>query len=243
MMFLVSAVVHLPASLVVRWLALPPNVLLQGVTGTIWRGQIKNVSIDSVDVGKGSWQLTLRHLLQGKLGAEVRFGEQSSIQMRAKGQVVASLSSIHLIQFSVMLPANALMPLIPSPVLTNLAGHISFTIDEYQYQFHGERYCERLNGQAHWQDAELSLVATPLNLASVHLNLSCVQHQIVLESEQKSEHLSSQLSATFSAPHRFALTGWFTPEHSFPQSFTASLAWFSEPDAKNRYRLNYNGRW
>lgn len=242
LVFIVSAVVHLPASLVIRWLSLPPNVVLQGVTGTIWRGQINNVSYDSVGLGKANWRLTPSHLLQGTLGADVRFGEQSSIQMRGKGQVVASLSSLRLVQFSIQLPANAAMPLISSPLLTHLTGHLSLTIDEYQYQYRGESYCEQLNGKAHWQNAELALISTPLNLASVHFNLNCVKHQIALNAEQHSEHVSSQLSATLSAPNRFALTGWFKPEESFPPSFVASLTWF-ETDAKNRYRLKYNGRW
>jgi general secretion pathway protein N len=239
--FFVSAIVHLPASVVVRWVSIPENLELQGVSGTFWQGQISTVNVDSVSLGKWQWQIKPSQLLKGKVVADLRFGEQSSIQMRGKSLIVLSRSSLRLEQLSLQMPAAELTPWITVPLLTDLAGDVSLFIEEYQYD--GEPYCSTLNGKADWHNAVFSIMSTPLYLEEMTAFLSCEKHQVVGEMEQQSKSVSSQIRVGLTSPNRFALSGWFSPNSAFPDSFVPSLAWLPGPDSKNRYQIKHNGRW
>ena len=237
----VSAVVHMPAAVAVRWVSIPSNVLLQGVSGTLWRGKIENVNVNAVDLGKVLWQLKPSRLVKGLLGADVRFGEKSAIQMRGKGQVGLSFSSLWFEQFSVQVPSTELVHSIDFPLPINVAGEVSMFIEEYQYD--GEHYCNELQGTATWQNATLAVMSAPLYLADVSAVLSCDNHQVIAETEQQSQQVSSEFEVGLTHPNQFSVTGWFRPNAEFPESFTQQLNWLPQPDAENRYQINQSGRW
>jgi hypothetical protein len=71
---------QLPASLVVRHLPLPPNLVrLEGVSGTLWSGQAARVQYASESLTQLRWDLDGWSLLRLAPEVSVRFGERSGL--------------------------------------------------------------------------------------------------------------------------------------------------------------------
>lgn len=66
MVFLVSAVAHVPAQVVLNYLPLPPQLVISGVSGTIWDGSATGVSWQRQKLGALHWQLAPLKLLTAK---------------------------------------------------------------------------------------------------------------------------------------------------------------------------------
>ncbi|MDN3684054.1 type II secretion system protein N [Vibrio sinaloensis] len=92
MVFTVSAIIHLPAQLVVQYAPLPKGLSLTGVQGTIWNGSAVNVRWQRQNLGQVHWQLQASKLFSGKAQAQVRFGRGSDMQFSGRGIVGYAMS-------------------------------------------------------------------------------------------------------------------------------------------------------
>lgn len=238
---MVSAVVHLPASLVVAQSPIPRNVAVQGVSGTIWQGDIANLQVESINLGKISWKLDPTSLIKGQLVANVRFGEQSALQARGKGQIAISPSSLEVRQLSVAMPAQSLSPWLQLPIPVGLNGDLSLLI--HRYQFDGKLYCQSLQGQLTWSSAAVNILSNVLNLGQANATLGCDAQQIVVSSTQQSDQVSSEFSVKLKTPNRYQVEGWFIANDAMPKAFRDQLSWVGTPDQQNRYPIRENGRW
>ncbi len=238
---LVSAVVHLPASIVTKIVTLPGNIRLYGVSGTLWHGEINNLQVSGISLGKVLWKVEPGSVLGGELDASVRFGEQSAIQARGKGILKIMPSSIGVSQLSMTMPARQLSPWIQLPLPLTMAGDLSLLVTEYQ--FSGSLYCEQLNGQLSWNQAKVEFLSNQLDLGEARASLGCQAQQIIAQTTQKSDQLSSQFSLKLSTPNRYQLSGWFAPAAGFPEALRSQLTWLPAPDGQNRYQIKKNGRY
>lgn len=64
--FVLGIIVSLPARVVYRW-AVPPEILVSGIDGTVWRGTAREVSVDGVYLKNLSWVAKPWHIVTGKL--------------------------------------------------------------------------------------------------------------------------------------------------------------------------------
>lgn len=92
--FLISALANAPASIAAS-LAVRASPLLEigGAAGSLWRGELTNVSYDGISLGKIAFRLEPFGLLTGKIVARVASGGGA---LTARGKVAISPSSIDL---------------------------------------------------------------------------------------------------------------------------------------------------
>jgi general secretion pathway protein N len=239
--FIVSAVVHLPASVIVKMVTLPNNIQLNGISGSVWRGQISHVQLPEVSLGKVAWQIDPSELIQGKIQANFRFGEHSSIQARGKGTFTLSPSVTSLSHFSLSMPVASFSPWLKTPLPISVAGNLSVLISDYQ--FDGNLFCSTISGQANWTGAQIDVISSALQVDNVKAQLHCDNQKIVADVEQQSQQVSSQFTLTLTAPNRYQVVGWFRPNASFPTTLSQQLKWLPAPDPNNRYQVSERGRW
>jgi general secretion pathway protein N len=103
--FLVFAIWTLPASVLLRWL--PPNVHVDGVHGSAWRGNAAVVEVGSAMLGEARWTLHPLALFIGHVKADVNVKRLDGF---AQGVVTASAKQIKLTDLSASLPLAALPP-------------------------------------------------------------------------------------------------------------------------------------
>ena len=76
--YLMFLLARLPATLVVRHLPLPPNLVqLEGVSGTHWSGQIARLQYASESLTQLRWELDGWSLLRLAPEVSVRFGDRA----------------------------------------------------------------------------------------------------------------------------------------------------------------------
>lgn len=68
---LISLFVHLPARISVNWFA-PDNLLISGVSGTVWTGSASEASLEGIYLSDVKWQLKASGFLTGRLSYRVQ---------------------------------------------------------------------------------------------------------------------------------------------------------------------------
>lgn len=92
--FFVGLVIMLPARVVYRWVA-PTHVSISGISGTVWNGAAKELSVDGFYLHSVEWHAKPWRLLTGKLSYGVTASPvsgfvDSDISIRAGGAVALS---------------------------------------------------------------------------------------------------------------------------------------------------------
>jgi general secretion pathway protein N len=103
--FLLFALVTLPARVVLSFFK-PPEVTLDGVSGTLWNGRAQAVRSGALHLGSVEWNLDVLRLFTGKLGADVKVTRTDGF---AQGSIAAASGGrITLRAFNASLPLGAL---------------------------------------------------------------------------------------------------------------------------------------
>lgn len=173
-LYFVALVWNLPAAIVWRAIAaqLPAQVGLEGLTGTLWAGQVRRVMVEGIDQGALSWDWRPGELFTGRLGlaltwqprngrvdADLRLGPRTQTLENISGRLdAASMAAVNRAPFVL---AGAW--LLHVPVLE---------LREFEY-------VERAEGRLVWQDAAGGL-PQPLQLGHLSADFGAVEDWLVL---------------------------------------------------------------
>ena len=70
-LYLFFLITSIPANVLLSNLNLPKNVIINSASGTVWSGNIGQLQVSSINVGKVSWNLNPFNLLIGELSADI----------------------------------------------------------------------------------------------------------------------------------------------------------------------------
>ena len=70
-LYLFFLIINIPANVLLSNLNLPKNVIINSVSGTVWSGNIGQLQVSSINVGRVSWDLSPLNLLVGELSADI----------------------------------------------------------------------------------------------------------------------------------------------------------------------------
>lgn len=70
-LYLFFLIINIPATILLSNLNLPKNVIINSASGTVWSGNIAQLQVSSINVGKVSWNLKPLNLLVGELSADI----------------------------------------------------------------------------------------------------------------------------------------------------------------------------
>tara|TARA_R110002126_G_scaffold110116_5_gene247179 strand:- start:461 stop:1219 length:759 start_codon:yes stop_codon:yes gene_type:complete len=166
MVFLLTLLGNLPASLVWRQVApsLPAQVKLQGITGSLWQGQVANMQVEGVDQGALRWDWRPSGLFKGQLALDLDWRPRNS-------QVSATLrlgfGSLVLEQVTGRLDARSMAAVNKAPFI--LTGDWLLDIPELKLEDF-ERVVQA-HGRIAWQGAGGGL-PEPLGLGNLAAQLS-----------------------------------------------------------------------
>lgn len=240
MVFVVSAVSHVPAQLVLNYFPMSPQLALGGVTGTLWDGQATDVKWQNSDLGAFNWQLSPLKLLLAKVEAQVRFGRGSDMQILGRGTVGLSLSGPYANNLIVSLPIDKVLNFVPPlPIPVELSGNVELSVQSMVYD---EPYCQSGNGSLVWNTDKIVTPLAELTLGPVVANFSCQNSEVKIAAEQSSQAISSAGDLVLNPDRTYQTSAWFKPGENFPAAFSEQLNWLPSPDGQGRYQFNYQGR-
>ncbi|ATP89486.1 GspN family type II secretion system protein ExeN [Aeromonas caviae] len=230
---------QLPASLVVRHLPLPPNLVrLEGVSGTLWSGQAARVQYASESLTQLRWDLDGWSLLRLAPEVSVRFGERSGLN----GQGILGWNGAAFGR-DITLNAPALwvlerVPMRPPFPLT-AAGQLQLKIDQFAQ---GNPWCDNLYGDLHWYDAQADTPAGKLTLGDPEITLTCLDSRLVAEIKQGSEAVQVLGKLELQANRQYLFQGTLKPGPELPDQMKQGLPFLGQPDGQGRFPLRYQGR-
>ncbi|MCG9597748.1 type II secretion system protein N [Vibrio sp. Isolate25] len=240
MVFITSAIVHIPAQVVLSYAPLPQQLVINGVSGTVWEGRAASVIWQKQKLGALHWQLAPLKLLTGKAEAQVRFGRGSDMQITGRGIVGYSTSGPYAENLIASLPVEKILEFTPPmPIPVELTGQVELSIKSMVYAL---PYCQMGEGSLVWNTDKVVTPLDELYVGSVVVDFSCQDSLITLKGAQNSEQVSSAAEVVLEANRNYQASAWFKPEGKFPSSLAEQLKWLPSPDGEGRYQFTYQGR-
>ncbi|MGL5812931.1 MAG: GspN family type II secretion system protein ExeN [Aeromonas sp.] len=237
--YLVFLLVQLPAALVVRYLPLPANLVrLEGVSGTLWSGQIARLQYASESLTQLRWDLNGWSLLRLAPEASVRFGDRAGLN----GQGIIGWNGAAFGRdITLNAPAPWLLERVPMrlPFPLTAAGQLQLKVDQFAQ---GNPWCDQLYGNLYWYGAEAGTPAGKLALGDPEAKLTCLDSRLVAELKQGSEAVQVVGKLELQANRQYLFQGSLKPGPELPDQMKQGLPFLGQPDGQGRFPLRYQGR-
>lgn len=235
--YLLFLLVLTPASWWLRLVPMPAGVQLGPVSGTLWQGEIQQLSYQQQPFPAINWQLHPWSLLALSVNLQLQSGSlQQPEQPYLQATVNAGLSKIVLKDTMLKLPVTSLLPYLQLPLPVQAKGDLMIDIQQLQL---AKQQCLNLQGQASWLEASLQPpTGTWLDLKHIYASLSCDEGQPVLITDPDNV-LSLAIKATVSPTGTLRVQGSLLPDASLPEEVHQAMRFVGQPDANGRYPLNF----
>lgn len=231
----VFLIVHLPAAQVIRWINLPKEVKVSGVTQTIWSGTINQLVYQGIPLQDVSWELDFLPLLWGNASLNIKAGNmRDTEQVSLTAKLTLSANHAQSDGLQLYLPVNMVLGQLPIPLPVNASGRFKVNISELDYQ----QQCVTLSGQGQWLNAQVAGTQGPISLGNFDADLSCAKQNIkVLIKPNNSFGLDA--TAQITPQGQFSINGKFKPDSNLPPEVHQAAALFSRADAQGFYHIDW----
>lgn len=235
--YLIFMLILTPAAWWLKLVALPPQLKLGQVQGTLSKGSISSVQYRHLVSDSIHWQWHGWALFSGKLKFSVQSGSmQQAALPYLNGSLSYGFSGLRLQNTVLRSPAASLLPFMSLPLPVNASGNLLLDISGYQQ---GQPWCETLAGYASWQDARLQPPASSwLDLGDIAGSLQCEQGGVVLHTDGENR-LGLILQARLADNAKLTVNGSMKPEASLPQEVHQAMQFLGRPNAEGRYRISF----
>lgn len=228
----------LPASLALSYVPLPANVIISQVEGTVWQGEAKRITVNNIDVEDVRWETSFTALLTGSAQVYVEFGRGKN-SLRGSGELGYSNAGAYAQDFTATASSEWLIAAsnVPLPVTTK--GLVKITLAEMQQ---GQPWCEQLDGQLSWSNAEVESLLGNIIIDSAVAKLSCDAGAMVANIKQSSNQLKLSGVAKLEERGKYTLSAVLVPTNELPEAIRSNLRYVGKENANGEYKINYTGR-
>ena len=240
--YLIFLLATLPAALVARHLPLPANVAnllkLEGVSGTLWSGQIARLQYASESVNQLRWDLNGWSLLRFAPEVAIRFGDRNGLNGQG---IVGWNGSAFGRDLTLNAPAPWLLSRVPMrlPIQITVSGQLQLKVEQFAQ---GNPWCDNLYGNLYWYGADADTPAGKLVLGDPEIKLTCIDSRLVAELKQGSEAVQVQGKLELQANRQYLFQGTLKPGPDLPEQMKQGLPFLGQPDGQGRFPLRYQGR-
>ncbi|MGL5250164.1 MAG: type II secretion system protein N [Vibrionaceae bacterium] len=234
--FVVSAIAHVPAHFVIEKLPQSPLLSLGRSDGTLWNGAVHDVRWKGIKLGKLSWELNSLKLLLGKLELDVKLAGDN--QLQAQGAIGIGLTGRYLLDFDGKLPSSFIDSLVRYPFPIRSSGLISAQIPYYRFS---NLWCDELSGDLRWSDANIQFPLGALKVDTANAKLSCDNKSVKMSLSSNSAAVQSDIDFSFAPNGRYKIFGKVKPGSEMPADLKRQFGWLGRPNVSGQYLINFNG--
>lgn len=148
LLYLLTLIWTLPAAVVWKRVQhqLPVPVTLQGLSGTLWSGQVEQLMVEGVNQGRLAWDWQPSQLLRGRIGLELVWQPRNG---RVNAELQAGLGALSLRNINGSLDASSMAIIHNAPFA--LGG--SWLLDVPELKLEDFERVVTADGRLVWQDA------------------------------------------------------------------------------------------
>ncbi len=236
LIFFVSAMVHIPASLFSGYLPKGNQFSVSGLSGTLWQGSAQSIVVLGRPFGQLDWNFSTFSLFLGRVEFDLNLSGQR--QVSANGAFGYSFSGPYARNVLMKTDASFIQSFVPSPFPIEAKGPVEIDLANYAMT---TPLCDALNGNIKWP-GQLNTPMGDLDFGTVKGKMSCDNGSLVVKVENQSDALQSEVTLRLGPQiNRWGVKGWFTPGNAMPQGMKQNLNWIGSPDNQGRYNLEFNG--
>lgn len=245
--YLIFMVAIVPLSWLVNQVTLPKGVVLSGVSGTVWQGEIAQVNFPNKSQGNTSitnqiqqirTELSFWSLFTLMPTVEVIFGDELLSGPEGKFNLSLSSEQISLVDVEIFLQANAIAQQVSLPLPITAKGEIELRLNQVNFSV-TERKCQQAEGEIDWSRAGIVAMTEDIKLGTLSADIQCEKGEFVVSVKPKNDlglTLNARINTTAPEP-KLSGKGYLTPGNKFPAQLNSALSFLGNPDDKGRYRL------
>ncbi|MFO7603263.1 MAG: type II secretion system protein N [Gammaproteobacteria bacterium] len=231
---------QLPARTVVGWL--PPQSLqggaiqLNGVSGTLWQGQVAQLRLNGLSVSNLSWQLQGWPLLWGDIALGFRFRQSDA---SGAGRLNTDIAGEQLLLSAVQgrFPAAQLMPLFYGfPIV--LAGEVNAVIEQATLS-KGQQLS--LQGELLWREAALT-APQHIPLGDVQVKMQAREQGTILTVQDQGGPLELQGQISLEGDGTYQTTLAVSARPAASPALAQSISILGQRDAQGRVQILQRGK-
>ena len=229
--FLLFAIAYMPAVHVIGRVALPSNVAVSHVSGTLFSGKAQTVVVNGLPINNVKWELSPLHMLIGKIKLDLKAGNiRDKNDIAFEGPIATELfsqNSVNTENFTLYLPVDRVLAQVRLPLPVNAGGRFKVSLSELKYG----PACQSLNGTGDWLNATVAGTQGPIDFGTYSAKLRCDGDDIgILVSEPNL--LSLSMDAVIPTTMKnIRVSGKFKPDDSLPQEVHQAARLFGTPDS------------
>ena len=228
--FLLFAIAYMPAVHLIGRIALPSNVAVSDVSGTLFSGKAQTVVVNGLPINNVKWELSPLHMLIGKIKLDLKAGNiRDKNDIAFEGPITTGLfsqNSVNTENFTLYLPVDRVLAQVRLPLPVNAGGRFKVSLSDLTFG----PACQSLNGTGDWLNATVAGTQGPIDFGTYSAKLRCEGDDIgILVSEPNL--LSLSMDAVIPTTMKnIRVSGKFKPDDSFPQEVHQAARLFGAPD-------------
>ncbi|WP_432463926.1 type II secretion system protein N [Agarivorans sp. QJM3NY_33] len=234
--YLVSLVVTMPLSVVLNYLPIPKQVILNQPRGSVWDGQLASINLPQLSLKQVHWQVKPSALLSGRLMAELSLGNDH--ELAGQGLVGLGLSGWFVKDWQLNAPASWLMQQLPLGLPVSVDGELQLQLTEASQ---GSPWCEQLQGQLRWLAPLINSPLGELQLANAKAELACKQGQPTIQLNHRDSQVELEWFASLTSSS-WATEGKIKAGAEMPSGLSNNLKYIGRVDPQGYYRFKEQGR-
>jgi general secretion pathway protein N len=236
--YLVFLVVLFPASMAVKLAPIPANVVVSGVSGTVWSGSIDMLSVQKRQVELVQWDLSVASLFTGTVKADISIGTRSSA-VNGKGVVAYSFGGLDVTGLRFEAPSDFLLGNARLPFKTKINGDISALVETFGQ---GLPWCEQLSGKLFLNKVQVTNQFGNYPLGDIALGLSCIDGNVQLATDEKLNGLGLDGTIVLADNKMMQVNAKIREVNTQPDDLKKALGFLGKKDSQGYYPITYQGR-
>lgn len=237
--YLVFLVVSLPLALVINTIELPKFIKVEGVSGSIWQGEIAQLTANNNQIQQIKTELSFWSLLSLSPKIDVNFGDPISAGPEGKFILTVSSKQVLLNDVQLYLSANYIAKQLPLPIPVTAQGNVELTFTELSLNITDKPTCQQAQGQVTWLRSGLIALDNNIKIGSIKADLTCEQGDLmakILPNNNLGLNFTARLSL---ATQKASGQGYLKPGAKFPVELKSALSFIGRPDQQGRYALRF----
>jgi len=237
--YIVFLVANTPLSLVINNITYPKNIVLQGVSGSIWQGEIARVTIDNNAVEKVKTTVSFWSLFSLSPSIQVSFGDAMLSGPEGKLNLTVSSEQLTLTEVELFMSANDIVRQLPLPIPLSAQGNVELFLSEIVIVTGNQLSCSKAEGDVSWSRAGVVALEQNIKLGKFSVEISCDEGNLLAKVSPKNNLGLSFDGVLALATQKVSGKGYLKPGAKFPSQLRSALSFLGRPDNQGRYLLRF----
>jgi general secretion pathway protein N len=237
--YMVFLLANTPLALVINNITYPKNIVFDGVSGSIWQGEIARVTINNNDIEKITTAVSVWSLLSLSPNIVVTFGDATLSGPEGKLNLTVSSEQLVLTEVELFISANDIAKQLPLPIPLSAQGNIELSLSELVIVTGKQLSCSKAEGDMTWSRAGVVALEQNIKLGKFTSKISCDKGDLLAKVSPKNNLGLSFDGVLALATQKISGKGYLKPGAKFPSQLRSSLSFLGRPDNQGRYQLKF----